>query len=277
MAARDGATPNAHSLPSIESNRDHNVFATSDSTPSRPSRRAHACEASSGAGLAHRPERSGTRAGHPSRSTSNSPDRPERVTVINGPPERTLTRSPARSSAAARLCVAGFGVSASARAAIDSDMLSAIPSVAAIAIELRFVSIDILNSFLESVWIGAACKRRLAPGPEMLANGRSRSSHQPVVKAVAAIADRFFRETSSGKFETRHPKHRSLFQPQYRATRLRKKYPLTHPLRPYFDGIPTPADVHRSRSRRRDCPCDQVVRRKAGHLTTNEKATRRFQ
>ncbi len=73
------------------------------------------------------------------------------MTVINGPPERTRTRSPARSRAAARLCAAGFGSSISARAANDSDTLSAIPSVAAIAIELRFVNINILNSFFEIV------------------------------------------------------------------------------------------------------------------------------
>jgi hypothetical protein len=71
------------------------------------------------------------------------------VTVINGPPERTLTRSPARNRAAAKLCVAGCGASVSARAANESDALSAIPSVAAMAIELRFVSVNILNSFLE--------------------------------------------------------------------------------------------------------------------------------
>jgi hypothetical protein len=55
-----------------------------------------------------------------------------------------------RSCAAARLCVAGFGASVSARAANDSDVLSAIPSVAAMAIELHFLNVNILNSFLES-------------------------------------------------------------------------------------------------------------------------------
>jgi hypothetical protein len=53
--------------------------------------------------------------------------------------------------AAARLCVAGFGESVSASAGSDSDAANAIPSVAAMAAELRFVNVNILNSILECV------------------------------------------------------------------------------------------------------------------------------
>jgi hypothetical protein len=100
--------------------------------------------------------------------------------VINGPPERTRTRSPVRNGGRTALCIAVFTGGDSEKAGIDKGILSAIPSVTAIAIETCFVNADILNSMLN---FAAASIR--AHHPNMLPNGQSESGYQLFVKGLA--------------------------------------------------------------------------------------------
>src|ERR1700730_12444096 len=69
-------------------------------------------------------------------------------TVINGPPERSRTRSPLLNGGAAPSCIAVCDGAESENAGIDKGILSATPSVNAIAIETRFVNAIMLSSTL---------------------------------------------------------------------------------------------------------------------------------
>jgi len=120
-----------------------------------------------------------------------------RTTVINGPPECSRTRLPLRNAGAAWFCIVVLD-KAGAEKAGNKGTLS--PSVTAIAIETCFVDVNILESILKlsglQALVATGCNRfelvvaaaragSSALGPNMLANGQSKSGCQLFVKGVA--------------------------------------------------------------------------------------------